>query len=81
MTVAVSLRRDQLTPLTWEQTDTNFENLALATGIIADGGTTAERPLAPILYQSYFDTTLYFTVWCAQVTPSIVWVNSSGVIS
>jgi hypothetical protein len=42
------------------------------------GGTTAQRPTAPVLYQQYFDTTLGKPIWCSQVTSSVVWKDATG---
>jgi len=42
-----------------------------------DGGTTANRPASPVLYQRYYDTTLSIPVWWNGVN----WVNAAGVIS
>lgn len=82
MTVAVSLRQNQSSPLTWGQVDTNFSNLAAAANtVVPMGGTTSARPASPILYQQYFDTTLGLPIWCSQATPSIIWVNAAGVSS
>ena len=90
MTVTVYLRANQNAALSWNQVDSNFSSLATAvnanTAAIASltsgaGGPTTGRPASPLLYQSYFDTTLGFTVWCSQLTPSIVWVNAFGVSS
>lgn len=82
MTVSVSLRGNQSSPLTWAQVDNNFLNLANAANAVVQpsGGITASRPSMPILYQYYFDTTLGFPVWCSQIVPSIVWVNAAGVV-
>lgn len=38
------------------------------------GGTTANRPVAPVDYQAYFDTTLGYTVWYSGAG----WVDSAG---
>jgi hypothetical protein len=50
----------------------------LFAGAQPQGGTTAQRPAAPALYQLYFDTTLGYHISCKQVTPSIVWVDGAG---
>jgi len=42
------------------------------------GGSTANRPNPPKLYQLYFDTTLGYEIECKQVSPAI-WVNAAGV--
>jgi hypothetical protein len=39
------------------------------------GGTTAQRPASPQLYQDYFDTTLGFKICAKQISPSVIWVN------
>jgi len=42
-------------------------------------GPTTSRPTPPsFVGQSYFDTTLGFTVWAKQILPS-VWVDAAGV--
>jgi len=38
------------------------------------GGTTAERPVAPVTYQSFFDTTLGKPVWYDGAG----WVDATG---
>lgn len=43
------------------------------------GGTTAARPVAPLLYVNYFDTTLGQPIWAKQITPTVIWVNAAGV--
>lgn len=48
-----------------------------ALGLTA-GGSTAARPAAPSLYQTYVDTTLGQPVWCIQTSP-VIWVNAAGV--
>ena len=53
----------------------DIANLAV---VSPQGGNTSARPATPILYQSYFDTTLQFPIFCTQVSPPI-WVSSSGV--
>lgn len=93
MTTFVNLRANQATELSWNQVDSNFSTLAGAIDSVAaavsavgyQGGTTAQRPTTTtlpgvILYQSYFDTTLGFPIWCKQVSPSIIWVNAAGVV-
>lgn len=70
------------TALNWTTGD--FANLFVTKGQMEAlaqslGGTTAQRPAAPKLYQSYFDATLGVPITCSQVTPSIVWVNAAGV--
>lgn len=45
---------------------------------IPSGGATGSRPAIPVLYQSFFDTTIGQPIWCTQVSPAI-WVNSAGV--
>ena len=42
------------------------------------GGSTSSRPVSPVLYQLYFDTTLGFPVWCISISPN-VWVDAAGV--
>lgn len=41
------------------------------------GGITSARPVSPVTYQSYFDTTLQIPVWWTGTR----WVNASGVTS
>jgi hypothetical protein len=77
MTISLSLRQNQSTDLTWAQVDGNF--IALAGAIGVNGGSTAQRPVSPLLYQSYFDTTLGIPIVCSQITPSVIWVNFAGV--
>jgi hypothetical protein len=79
MSVTVSLRESQAFPLSWEQVDDNFSALASAINQTNQGGTTAQRPALPALWQPYFDTSLGFPIWCSQNTPSIIWVDSAGV--
>jgi hypothetical protein len=88
-TVTVSLRANQASSLTWAQVDGNFTALANQTNANttaianiggAAGGTTANRPAVPTLYQTYVDTSLNITVWCVQVSPPI-WNNAFGVAS
>ncbi len=43
------------------------------------GGTMAHRPTSPVLYSSYFDTTLGQPIWASQVSPAVVWKNAAGV--
>jgi hypothetical protein len=50
----------------------------LLKGFQPQGGTTAQRPTAPALWQDYFDTTLGYKITCKQITPSVVWVNGAG---
>lgn len=66
-------------PLTWPLSSAwaaYFQGVFAAA--FAQGGTTAQRPAAPVLYQPYFDTTLGYMIHCKQVTPSVVWVNGAG---
>lgn len=56
--------------------------LAVAVGpfvVPGGGGPTSNRPVAPSLYSSYFDTTLGQPIWAEQVTPTVIWVNAAGV--
>jgi hypothetical protein len=46
-------------------------------GTTAQGGPTADRPVSPITFQSYFDTTLGLPVWYT----GSAWVNAAGVAS
>jgi len=50
----------------------------LAAGGGATSGPTLNRPVPTFIGQSYFDTTLGFTVWASQLLPS-VWVDAAGV--
>ena len=56
--------------------------LSLLSAFIAIGGTpsgpTSSRPIPTFVGQSYFDTTLGYTVWCKQLSPTI-WVDAAGV--
>jgi hypothetical protein len=45
--------------------------------ITAQGGTTGQRPVTPVTYQTYFDTTLGIPVWYTGTQ----WVNAAGVPS
>lgn len=47
-------------------------------GAQPQGGTTANRPTSPALYQQYFDTTLGYPIWCNQITPSVTWCDATG---
>ncbi len=80
MTVNVSLRREQATPLTWTQVDDNFASLAAAAGgsVTIGFGSTADRPASPAMAQPYFDTTLGFLIITSQISPSVIWVNMAG---
>ena len=81
MTVSVSLRASQPTPLTWPQVDANFTALANAINVPTfAGGSTASRPTTPALYQVYFDTTLGLALTCSNISP-VTWVNAAGVAS
>jgi hypothetical protein len=48
------------------------------TAVSGGGGTTAQRPAVPLLYQMYFDTTIGQPIWCTQVSAPI-WVNAAGI--
>ena len=80
MGVVIALRAGQTNPLSWAQVDANFQNLAYAVNAlpVPSGGTTAQRPTSPILYQFYFDTTLAQPIWCSSLTGP-TWVNAAGV--
>lgn len=41
------------------------------------GGTTAQRPAAPVIGQPYYDATLNLPIWCKSLGP-VVWINSAG---
>lgn len=41
-------------------------------------GTTASRPITTYIGDFYFDTTINKPIWCKQIEPSILWVDSSG---
>lgn len=61
----------------------DFANLFVTAGQMGAlaqslGGTTAQRPTVPRLYQTYFDSTLLQPIWCSQVSPPI-WLNAAGV--
>lgn len=87
--VTVTLRANSSSALSWSQVDGNFSSLAtqvnlntaaIAAGTGPQGGATSARPVPPVLYQTYFDTTLGVPVFCKQVSPPI-WVNAAGVSS
>lgn len=61
------------------KSDVLLSDVLATVGTVNQGGTTAQRPAAPTLNQSYFDTTLGYEIECKQVTPSIIWVNAAGV--
>ena len=42
------------------------------------GGTTAQRPASPALWQIYFDTTIGLPIWCNQITPTVTWQDAAG---
>lgn len=42
---------------------------------LPQGGDTADRPVSPVLYQTYYDTTLGYPVYWNGTA----WVNSAGV--
>lgn len=45
-----------------------------------DAGPTASRPAVPRkIGMVWFDTQLGYPVWCSQIVPSVIWVDSSGV--
>ena len=48
------------------------------TAAFPQGGTTAQRPTNPQIYQQYFDTTLGLPIWCETVTPSVTWTDAAG---
>jgi len=88
----IYLRSQQTTPLSYNQMDSNFSTLQneiltvqqQISMITYQGGTTAQRPTAITLpavqlYQPYFDTTIGQPIFCSQISPSILWVNSAGV--
>lgn len=52
--------------------------LSLVPSFAFSGGPTANRPVTPVLYQTYFDTDRGYAISCKQVSPAI-WVNSAGV--
>lgn len=45
---------------------------------IINSGATSQRPTSPIVGQEYFDVQLGKPIWCKQVVPSIIWVDSAG---
>lgn len=51
----------------------------LFAGAQPQGGSTANRPIAPALYQYYFDTTLGIPIFCNQVSPTVAWCDATGV--
>jgi hypothetical protein len=54
----------------------SLQNSALETN--NSSGTTANRPININIGHTHFDTTLNKPIWCKQVTPSIIWVDSTG---
>lgn len=77
----VTRGQEGTTALAWLAGD--FANLFVTAGQMgalaqSTGGTTAQRPASPKLYQAYFDSTIGQPIWCSQVGP-VVWVNSAGV--
>lgn len=43
------------------------------------GGTTASRPIDPVLYTNYFDTTLSVAIWCTDNTNGAnIWKDTTG---
>lgn len=56
----------------------SFRSL-VANDIPWPNSTTVGRPTPTVIGQMDFDTTLNQPVWCKQVTPSVIWVNSAGV--
>ena len=47
--------------------------------VFAGAGPTANRPTQPVLNSMYIDSDLKSPIWCTEISPSIVWVNSAGV--
>lgn len=47
--------------------------------VFAGYGPTINRPTQPVLNSMYIDSDLKEPVWCTEISPSIVWVNSAGV--
>lgn len=79
--LTVTRAQEGTTALNWTTGD--FANLYVTAGTIGAlaqsvGGTTAQRPAVPKLYQGYFDTTIGQPIWCSQVSPAI-WLNAAGV--
>jgi hypothetical protein len=86
MTVTVYLRANQNAGLSWNQVDSNFSTLAAqvnanteAIANITSNAGGSVRPATPLLYQSFFDANLGQPIWCTEISPSVVWVNSAGV--
>lgn len=56
--------------------------LSVLAGFIPSGapafGPTSNRPIPTNIGQSYFDTTLGYMIWCANISP-VTWVDSAGV--
>ncbi len=55
--------------------------LAAFVGANLPVGAGAVRPASPLLWQLWIDTTLGpygQLIYCAQVSPTVVWVNSAG---
>ena len=93
MTVTVTTRGSQSTPLSYVQMDSNFTNLANAINSQAtQSGTTAQRPTTltnPAAYvgMQYLDFTLgnekttAMPIWCTNITgTTVTWSNAAGVV-
>jgi hypothetical protein len=76
---ALKTQIDAKTGTTGTNTTTNVTTSSGTTIInpatLPQGGDTASRPVSPVLYQVYFDTTLGYSVWWTGSG----WVNASGV--
>ena len=92
MTVTVTTRGSQSTPLSYVQMDSNFTNLANAVNLQAiQNGTTSQRPTTitnPAVYvgMQYLDFTLgngsttAMPIWCTNITgTTVTWSNAAGV--
>lgn len=54
-----------------------FVTLVTTTSSNNQGGST--RPTSPTLFQSFFDTNLQQPIWCAEISPAVIWKNAAGV--
>lgn len=47
--------------------------------VYKDAGPTASRPQIPRkIGMQYFDTDLKMPIYCLQIVPTVIWVNSAG---
>lgn len=58
-----------------------LEQMSATVARLTRVGTTAQRPVRGDgleIGDPYYDTTLGYGIWCAQVTPAVVWHNAVG---